>query len=64
MKVQVDYDACEANAVCMGIVPEVFKVDDDDNLWVLMDEIPPEMQDRVKQAVASCPKVALSLTDE
>ena len=39
MKVVVDFDLCESNAVCMGIVPEVFEVRDDDVLYVL-DEHP------------------------
>ena len=30
MKVVVNYDLCESNAVCMGIAPEVFEVRDDD----------------------------------
>ena len=29
MKVVVDYDLCESNAVCMAIAPEVFEVRDD-----------------------------------
>jgi ferredoxin len=37
MKVVPDYDACEANAVCAGLVPEVFEVDDADNLNILVD---------------------------
>ena len=40
MKVVVDYDACASNAVCMGIVPEVFEVRDDGYLYVL-NENPP-----------------------
>ena len=32
MKIKVDYDLCEANALCMKACPEVFTVDDDDNL--------------------------------
>ncbi|MDX6284584.1 MAG: ferredoxin [Frankiales bacterium] len=64
MKVIVDYDACEANAVCMGIAPEVFEVRDDDNLYILIEgDIPQELQERVRQAVASCPKAALSTQD-
>jgi ferredoxin len=63
VKVIVDYDACEANAVCMGIAPEVFEVDDDDNLWIRKDPVPPELHERVRQAVASCPKAALSTQD-
>lgn len=41
MKVVVDYDLCESNAVCMAIAPQVFEVLDDDFLYVL-DENPPE----------------------
>ena len=33
-KVVVDFDLCESNAICMGIVPEVFEVRDDDFLYV------------------------------
>jgi ferredoxin len=63
MKVVVDFDRCESNAVCMGIVPEVFEVRDDDFLYVL-DENPPEaLRPRVEEAVRSCPKAAISLID-
>ena len=63
MKVSVDYDSCEANAVCVGIIPEVFDLDDEDNLHLLSDEVTPENEDRIRQAVASCPKAALKLVD-
>lgn len=64
MKIKVDYDVCEANAVCMGLAPKVFEVDDEDNLHVLMPEPPAELLDRVRHAVRSCPKAALSLEEE
>ena len=41
IRVVVDYDRCESNAVCMGILPEVFEVRDDNFLYVL-NENPPE----------------------
>jgi ferredoxin len=63
MKVVPDYDACEANAVCAGLVPEVFEVDDDDNLNILVDEVPDRLLDGVRHAVRSCPKAALRLTE-
>jgi ferredoxin len=64
MKVVVDFDLCESNAVCMGIVPEVFEVREDDFLYIL-DETPPEaLRSRLEQAVASCPRAAISLTDD
>ncbi|GGO64715.1 ferredoxin [Nonomuraea cavernae] len=63
MKVTVDEMVCEANAVCMGLAPEVFDVDDDDQLHILLPEPPPDMLDRVRHAVRSCPKAALSLEE-
>lgn len=63
MKVLVDYDACEANAICAGLVPEVFEVDDDDNLNILVDQVPERLIEGVRHAVRSCPKAALRLEE-
>ncbi|MGH9300432.1 MAG: ferredoxin [Acidimicrobiales bacterium] len=64
MKVVVDYNVCESNAICMGIAPEVFEVRDDDNLYVLNETPGPELLGRVEEAVRRCPKQAISLVDE
>jgi ferredoxin len=63
MRVRVDRDACEANAVCAGLVPEVFEVDDDDNLHIQPGEVPAELTATVRLAVRSCPKDALRLAE-
>jgi ferredoxin len=63
MRVRVDYDLCESNAICAGLVPEVFEVDDEDNMNILMAEIPSNLEAQVRHAVQSCPKAALSLED-
>ena len=63
MKVHVDRDSCEANAVCAGLVPEVFEVDDEDQLHILVAEIPAGQADAVRHAVRSCPKAALRLEE-
>jgi len=63
VKVKVDYDVCEANAVCAGLVPEVFEVADEDNLHILVAEVPPALADGVRHAVRSCPKAALSVEE-
>ena len=60
MRIVVDYEACEANAVCEAIAPEVFEVDEDDQLH-LKAQPTEDTIDRVRQAVGSCPKVAISL---
>ena len=61
MKVVVDYDLCESNAICMGIVPEVFEVRDDDNLYLLQEEPPEDLRAKVEEAVRRCPKQAITL---
>ena len=61
MKIIVDYDLCEANAVCMSKAPEVFKVDEQDNLHILMEEVPDDQRDSVEEAVRLCPRQALRL---
>jgi len=61
MRVIVDRDLCEANAVCAGLVPEVFDVDEEDELHILVDQVPPELADGVRRAVQSCPKTALRI---
>ena len=63
MKVTVDKAMCEANAVCAELVPEVFFVDDSDELTILSSEVPPELADRVREAVRCCPKMALQLEE-
>ena len=63
MRVVVDYDLCESNAICMGVAPEVFEVDDDDNLNLLQEEPPEELRPKVEEAVRRCPKQALSIQD-
>jgi ferredoxin len=61
MRVVVDFDLCESNAVCMGIAPEVFEVRDDDFLYVLQEEPPEELRTKVEEAVQRCPKQAIRL---
>jgi ferredoxin len=63
MRVVVDFELCESNALCMGIAPEVFEVRDDDFLYVLDEHPPEELRDKVWQAVRTCPKNAISIED-
>lgn len=64
MKIEVDWDLCEANAACMRAAPEVFRVDDDDRLHLLVHEVSPELRAKVEKAVRDCPRRALSLVTE
>ena len=63
MRVVVDFDLCESNAVCMAIAPEVFEVRDDDFLYILNEEPPEELRDKVTEAVRRCPKQAIRIEE-
>ncbi|HET9733554.1 MAG TPA: ferredoxin [Acidimicrobiales bacterium] len=63
MRVVVDFDTCQSNAVCMSVAPEVFEVRDDGFLYVL-DENPPEpLRAKVEEAARACPTQAISIED-
>jgi ferredoxin len=63
MRVVVDYDLCESNALCMAAAPEVFEVRDDDFMYVLQENPPEELRPKVEEAVQRCPKQALKIED-
>jgi len=61
MKIVINYDLCEANAICMAIAPDVFDVRDDDNLYILNEEPPEDERPKIEEAVRRCPKQAISI---
>lgn len=63
MKVLVDYDRCEGNAVCMKVCPEVFEVGDDDRVRLLVKEPSEDLRAKVEAAVRRCPRQALAVEE-
>ena len=61
MKIVVDFDLCESNAVCMQIAPDVFEVRDDDFLYVLNENPDESDRARMEECVHRCPKQAITL---
>ncbi|MGI9603621.1 MAG: ferredoxin [Acidimicrobiales bacterium] len=64
MRVVVDYDLCESNAICMQIAPEIFEVRDDDFLYVLNETPADDQRAKLEEAVQRCPKQAISIADD
>ena len=62
-KIEVDWGLCESNGVCMGIIPEVFQLEDDDTLTILQEDVTPENEALVRDAVRQCPRQAISITE-
>ena len=63
MKIKVDFDLCESNALCEALAPTHFEIDDDDFLQIIDENVTDENRDAVEQAIAACPKSAISLVE-
>lgn len=62
MRVEVNWDTCIGHGVCEGAAPQVFELDDDGVLQLLIEgEIPEKMQKDVRKAAFGCPEHALRL---
>jgi ferredoxin len=64
MRVVVDFTQCESNALCMAAAPEVFYLDDDDKLQLLMEHPDETLRERVELAVRTCPKQAITIAED
>ncbi len=61
MKIVVDWALCDGNGVCSVEAPDIFELNDDDELVVLRPEFGPELETQAVGAVRVCPKRALRL---
>ena len=64
MKIVVDLDLCEANLVCVGYCPEVFEVNERDELVIHEDELATADREDIEQAVRFCPRGALRIEED
>ena len=62
MRVEVNWDTCVGHGVCEGAAPQVFEVDEDGKLQVLITgEVPEKLVPGVRKAAFACPEHALRL---
>lgn len=63
VRISVDRLKCESNGLCVGHAPDIFEIDDNDELVILNEEPSADRRVAVQTAVRMCPKQALSLLD-
>ncbi|MEE6140154.1 ferredoxin [Mycobacterium sp. 050128] len=61
MKIVVNFDLCESNALCCFAAPELFEVREDEYLYVLNENPSENLRDKLQDAVNACPKRAISI---
>lgn len=63
MKVKVDAELCSGDAVCSEMCPEVFEMNDEDVAIVIVDEVPSELEDEVREAAEACPEECIIIEE-
>ena len=57
MRTRVDAKLCQGHALCQYQAPEVFLLDDDEgHAYVVENEVPKELEDKVMRAAQGCPE--------
>ena len=63
MRIVVNWSLCDGNGNCAAAAPDIFALDDDDQLQILQESFGDALRNGAETAVRSCPKHALSLED-
>lgn len=63
MRIVVNWSLCDGNGLCAREAPDLFFVDEHDELHVLKQSFGTESIQAAQQAVKVCPKAALSVSD-
>ena len=64
MRIVVDADLCEGFAQCVKVMPDVFVLGDDLPVQILIPRLDEARRAEAENAVARCPRAALSIADE
>jgi len=63
MEVYVDPDLCCRSGLCVSNCPEVFQLDEENPVTVMMDSVPAELGAACQAAAFSCPAEAISIEE-
>ena len=63
MKVIVDRERCHSNANCIDECPEVFSLDENDQVVLIAERPPEELRAKVEFAAVCCPRFAITVVD-
>jgi ferredoxin len=62
VRVRVDPEKCQGHNRCYALAPELFDVDDYGQAVVVGDgEVPAELEEKARLAVANCPEYAITM---
>jgi ferredoxin len=62
VKIVVDESVCSLNAESTYAAPDIFRVENGELVWQA--DVPPEQEAAVRDAVDSCPSLAIEIVEE
>ncbi|MCW5254116.1 MULTISPECIES: ferredoxin [unclassified Streptomyces] len=63
MKISVERARCEGYGFCEQAAPTLMRLDDEGELEILLEEVPPALTEAAEAAVRVCPVAALGMAD-
>jgi ferredoxin len=63
MKVRIDEDLCIACGVCVDLVPDVFALEDEPWAEVIVETVPEDLEDDVRDSAEECPTEAIIIEE-
>lgn len=64
MRINVDFDRCRSNGVCVDLAPEIFEIRSDGYLYLLSEEVFGADINLVEEAADGCPTQAISISED
>lgn len=61
MKIVLDRSLCDSNALCVIQAPDLLRMDGNEELVLVKQELAPDEIERAHRAAAACPKAALRI---
>jgi len=59
--INADHERCEGHGLCEQIAPEVYRVNDDGEVELLVDEVPDGLRAQAEAGARVCPVAALHI---
>jgi ferredoxin len=64
MQVHIDPDVCQGHTLCSLAAPQIFQLrEEDGHAYVESPDVPEELEELVRKAVATCPEGAISIVE-
>lgn len=64
MKVRVDLETCVGHGRCYELAPDVFGEDERGHARLLLEKVPPELEQQARAASWNCPEHAIAIEED